>query len=517
MQIRRGTGQLTTFASNITYQPFGPLKSLTWANGTTLQRTYDLDYRLTAQTVAGQSKIYTYDAHGNITQMRRGSLGNLDYSYDALDRLIEVATASQRLTHVYDATGNRTGTALDFLVDGEVGLTASTSYQYGANSNRMVQAGHYSVDTDASGNLTGDRTYGVTRQFFYDEQNRLSRVEINGENKAWFRYNPLGQRTEKSTPQGTTRFIYGLSGELLGETLFDKQGNKRTSQFYIWLEGMPLGGISVTYSANGAPANSTVFHLHSDHLNTPRSATNAAGLEVWEWNSPAFGGRAASGTLTINLRFPGQYYDAETGFHYNYFRDYDPETGRYVQSDPIGLNGGLNTYMYAEGNPISKFDFWGLQSAFPGVSGMSADQLSNYGKAQFTMNSPAVQAAQAREASTWRNLYAPDYVSAEASAYMMTCSVTYTRYGDGFCGCGVTRGYPSSGFGINASAGFLLSPLIPSKLQLNNYLTGYGASTSYYYGFGGAFAGNAAGAAINIGVGIGGAITPGSVNSQTNK
>lgn len=97
--------------------------------------------------------------------------------------------------------------------------------------------------------------------------------------------------------------------------------------------------------------------------------------------------------------------------------------------------------------------------------------------------------------TTWRNLYAPDYVSAEASAYMMTCSVTYTRYGDGFCGCGVTRGYPSSGFGINASAGFLLSPLTPSKLQLNNYLTGYGASTSYYYGFGGAFAGNEIGRA----------------------
>lgn len=350
VQIRRGTEPPTAFASNIAYQPFGPLKSLTWANGATLQRTHDLDYRLTAQTVAGRSDAYAYDASGNITRMQNGSLGDLDYSYDALDRLTEEANSTRRQTYAYDAVGNRTQKALDSLVDGEVYVSASTSYRYGTSNNRLMQIGTHSVATDAAGNLIEDRP---NRQLSYDEQHRLSNVKIDGVIKAQFRYNALGQRTQKITPQGTTTFIYGLSGELLGETLFDNQGKKLTSQFYIWLERMPLGGISVSYSATGVPANSTVFYLHSDHLNTPRIATNATRAKVWEWKSDAFGVGEPSGPLTLNLRFPGQYYDAETGLHYNYFRDYDPETGRYVESDPIGI---LRNYSEINVNHMLSFD-----------------------------------------------------------------------------------------------------------------------------------------------------------------
>lgn len=358
VQVRRGTGQPTAFASNITYQPFGPLKSLTWANGTTLQRTYDLDYRLTAQAVAGQSNAYTYDGQGNMTQMQRDSVDNHGYSYDPLDRLVGESTAFNQMTYVYDPAGNRTRKALSTLIDGELRVTAGTSYQYGASNNRLTQAGTHSVDFDAAGNLTADR---ANRQFSYDEQNRLSTVRIKGAVKARFRYNAFGQRTKKITSQGTTAFIYGLSGELLGEHVFDNQGKKLRSQFYIWLDGVPLGGISVSYGATGAPANSAAFYLHSDHLNTPRIATNAARTKIWEWVSDAFGTKKASGQLEINLRFPGQYYDVETGLHYNYFRDYDPKTGRYVQSDRIGLNGGLNAFGYVEGNPIIYVDFYGLE------------------------------------------------------------------------------------------------------------------------------------------------------------
>ncbi|WP_434605915.1 hypothetical protein [Pseudomonas sp. Z6-20] len=216
VQIRRGTGQPTAFASHITYQPFGPLKNLTWANGATLQRTYDLDYRLTAQTVAGQSKTYTYDGQGNMTQLQRDSVDNHGYSYDSLDRLIGESTAFNRMTYVYDPAGNRTRKALSTLIDGELRITAGTSYRYGASNNRLTQAGTHSVDFDAAGNLTADR---ANRQFSYDEQNRLSKVKIKGVIKARFRYNALGQRSQKITSQGTTTFIYGLNGELLGEHL----------------------------------------------------------------------------------------------------------------------------------------------------------------------------------------------------------------------------------------------------------------------------------------------------------
>ncbi|MFO1350153.1 MAG: RHS repeat-associated core domain-containing protein [Gammaproteobacteria bacterium] len=111
-----------------------------------------------------------------------------------------------------------------------------------------------------------------------------------------------------------------------------------------------------------------VYFIHTDHLDTPRVITDAAGTVVWRWVSDPFGEAAAnedpdqdSVTFTFNLRFPGQYFDAETGLHYNYTRDYDPTVGRYVQSDPIGLRGGINTYAYVKGNPLLFSDLFGLQ------------------------------------------------------------------------------------------------------------------------------------------------------------
>jgi RHS repeat-associated protein len=96
--------------------------------------------------------------------------------------------------------------------------------------------------------------------------------------------------------------------------------------------------------------------------------TNQTGQAVWRYdNNDPFGGNvpdenpAGLGIFTCNLRFPGQYFDQETNTHYNYFRDYDPTIGRYVQSDPIGLRGGLNTYLYVEANPIGDIDVDGLQ------------------------------------------------------------------------------------------------------------------------------------------------------------
>jgi len=140
---------------------------------------------------------------------------------------------------------------------------------------------------------------------------------------------------------------------------------------------VPPGTYSITATAwdnlgratTSAPATVTVspaqqlYFIHPDHLNTPRLITNAAQQVVWRWdnddpfgNNPPNENPSGLGQFTCNLRMPGQYYDKETNLHYNYFRDYDPAIGRYIQSDPIGLAGGINTYAYVGGNPLSRID-----------------------------------------------------------------------------------------------------------------------------------------------------------------
>lgn len=357
VQLQVGNNPPSAFASAIGYLPFGPLSSLTWGNGVSLSRSYDRDYRLSQQTVAGWNSSYGYDANGNIETLGSSLLGDLNYRYDALDRLTAEQRADLEQSYSYDAAGNRTTKQVTPIVDGQAQAASTHTYQYAANSNRLSEIDGLAVLSDAAGNLTRDR---AERELDYDAQNRLTRVKIAGNTVAEFHYNALGQRTHKLGADGTTVFLYGPDGQLLGEERYDAQGAKLGGQFYIWLDSLPLGGITVSYDGQGAVASSTPFYLHSDHLNTPRLATNQSQQSVWQWQSDAFGAGQASGSLTMNLRFPGQYFDQESGLHYNYFRDYDPETGRYVESDPIGLKGGLNTYGYVLGNPLKYSDPKGL-------------------------------------------------------------------------------------------------------------------------------------------------------------
>jgi len=133
----------------------------------------------------------------------------------------------------------------------------------------------------------------------------------------------------------------------------------------------PLAGVQAPLMASSEPddfltipvAARFVREEVADHLGRPREALEAAtGTVVWEWIifSNPFGETPPSGAFPLNLRFPGQYYDWETGLHYNYFRDYEPQTGRYVQIDPIGLEGGLSLYSYTSANPLFFVDTLGL-------------------------------------------------------------------------------------------------------------------------------------------------------------
>ena len=103
------------------------------------------------------------------------------------------------------------------------------------------------------------------------------------------------------------------------------------------------------------------YYVFADNLGSPRSLVQAStNAEVWRWDSDPFGNAVPSGQVTYNMRFPGQIADIETSLFQNGFRDYDPLAGRYIQSDPIGLNGGLSRYAYVGGNPLSYIDPYGL-------------------------------------------------------------------------------------------------------------------------------------------------------------
>jgi RHS repeat-associated protein len=127
--------------------------------------------------------------------------------------------------------------------------------------------------------------------------------------------------------------------------------------------GASTTSTAVTITIAEQAAGNKVYFIETDHLNTPRRISDPANQVVWQWqNNDPFGNNVpvSAAGFEFNLRFPGQYFDRETNLHYNYFRDYDPSTGRYIQSDPIGLDGGLNTYLYGDANPISKVDPLGL-------------------------------------------------------------------------------------------------------------------------------------------------------------
>ncbi len=104
-----------------------------------------------------------------------------------------------------------------------------------------------------------------------------------------------------------------------------------------------------------------VYFYHLNHLGTPQAMTDEAGNIVWQADYKPFGEVAVTtGDVRNNFRFPGQYFDEETGLHYNWHRYYDPKTGRYMTPDPIGLEGGINLYAYVTGNPVNRTDISGL-------------------------------------------------------------------------------------------------------------------------------------------------------------
>ena len=341
-------------ASGATYAPFGPLTALAYGNGLGLSIQYDQDYQPTGRLVTGSATVqdlsYGVDAAGNITGIsdHLAAPRSQVFQYDALSRLTYAGGLYGALSYGYDAVGNRRS-----QTGGTTNL--AESYTYAANSNRLLSVVNGGVTRSLSytptGNLASDdRGGGAALSFAYDQSNRMVQVANQNQALATYAYNFLGQRAAKTTPSTITQFVYDHAGHVLAES-DGATGAAQTE--YLWLGDMPLALVT----------NGNLYFVHTDHLGTPQKATDASQNVAWDAVLRPFG-QAEQQTFPslTNLRFPGQYFDAEDGLHQNGFRDYDPSLGRYIESDPIGLRGGINTYRYANANPLLYKDPLGLAS-----------------------------------------------------------------------------------------------------------------------------------------------------------
>ncbi|MGC1507126.1 RHS repeat-associated core domain-containing protein [Ketobacter sp.] len=318
-------GAYSYVAFDIKYAPFGGIENLTYGNGIALSNSYNPAYQLTVrQHGALFNESYSYDNVGNVTATSSDS-----YTYDDLYRLITDGSDS----YSYDAIGNR----LSYN-----GL----SYIYPNDSSRLSAVGSASISTDDGGYITSDQNHS----YGFNAAGQLATIGSAPTYTAAYSYNANNLRTKKVTAAGTTHYVYGRNGQLYGEY----NGSGALIREYVYLNGEPLA----VFDATGA-----ITYLHTDHLGTPRIGSDSTGAMVWAWDSDAFGNDVSSTNLsTMPLRFAGQYEDTESALFYNWNRYYNPATGRYISSDPIGLDGGLNTYGYASTNPIMFTDPRGLET-----------------------------------------------------------------------------------------------------------------------------------------------------------
>ncbi|MEM7304498.1 MAG: RHS repeat-associated core domain-containing protein [Pseudomonadota bacterium] len=396
----KGTQQ--TLVENVSYLPFGPISSFDYGNGLSVSESRDLDYRLTSQLTGEIHNIsYSYDRNNNITaiQDHTDSSNNQSFSYDNLDRLQSESGSYGARDYLYDQVGNRTQRLkVDNRVDNQGQLYQSEriqAYIYNENANILDQVetvrdgviseNHYSYD--ANGNLKS-RGINNPKVYGHGDNNRLTFTQKNGVTLAIYKYDGHGQRKlrykfdndaclaivdeesctdpnaiDESFIARTFIYHYDQQGQLLGETIFNQDNQLKRTREYVWLNQRPVAFIDTRYKvATGEIKSEKIYYIHSDQLGTPRKLTNQNQILVWRWDSDAFGqGQVQNDpdgdTKKINLplRFPGQI-QMEAGLRYNYYRDYSPAIGRYIQSDPIGLNGGLNTYSYTMQNPVNYYD-----------------------------------------------------------------------------------------------------------------------------------------------------------------
>jgi len=341
------------YTTQYTYNNNNILTSITYPSGRVITYTPDQVGRISqvSTTLGGQPKTLasaiTYLPFGGISGLTYGNSLFLTHGYDNLYRISSIVTGLiLNLAFGYDPNGNITSITNPDPPGGEVfGPPGVYTYQTGTNKLTHIE-GTPPIDFgyDANANITSETGW----TYIYDLSNQLIRVLQDSNQVAEYTYNGAGQRIKKVTQTETRIFHYELRGHLIAET---NQTGQMLAE-YVYIGDQLLAMIK---------PGELVYYYHNDHLGTPQVLTDDTGTIAWKAVYTPFGDAVTSiATVENPFRFPGQYYDQETGLHYNYFRYYNPQTGRYITPDPIGLFGGVNLYTFVENNPLYYVDPYGL-------------------------------------------------------------------------------------------------------------------------------------------------------------